>query len=118
MSGEPGTTSHDSGGPDSDSAPTPPRRQPRLSVVTRLVVLGVGWVLILIGILGLALPGLQGILTLLLGSAVLSVASDTVHRLFRRLLHRWPSLSDRFEHLRQKLHEKLARRRDNGHGDS
>lgn len=118
MSGEPDRTSDDSGSADSDSAPTSPPRQPRLSVVTRFVVLGVGWLLILIGILGLALPGLQGILTLLLGAALLSVASDTVHRLFRRLLHRWPSLSDRFEHLRQKLHEKLARRHDNGRGDS
>ena len=116
--GEPGRTSDDTGGTDKDSAPTPPPRQHRLSVVTRLVVLGVGWLLILIGIVGLALPGLQGILTLLLGAALLSVASDTVHRLFRRLLRRWPTLSDRFEHLRQKLHEKLARHHDNDHGDS
>ena len=117
MSDEPGRTSDDSGKAGHGSAPTPSPHRPRLSVVTRFLVLGGGWLLILIGIVGLALPGLQGILTLLLGAALLSVASNTVHRLFHRLLHRWPSLWHRFEHLRQTMHEKLARRRDKGRDD-
>ena len=59
----------------------------------RLLLLGLGWFLLLVGAVGLVLPGLQGIVTMLLGAAILSIASDAVYRLMRRLLRdRWPGL--------------------------
>lgn len=68
-----------------------------------------GWVLLVVGIAGLALPGIQGILTIALAAAVLSLASDTVHRLLRTLLGRWPRLWRRLEKLRRRVHGKLHR---------
>lgn len=81
----------------------------RLSPITRILLVFVGWVLVAIGIAGLVLPGIQGILTILLGLAVLSVASRTIHRLLRALLHRWPWLWEKIERFRAKVHDKLAR---------
>ena len=81
----------------------------RLSPITRLILFAIGWILVLIGIAGLVLPGIQGILTILLGLAVLSVASRTVHRLLRALLQHWPWLWEKIERFREKVHDKLAR---------
>ena len=81
----------------------------RLSPITRILLIVAGWILLLIGIAGLVLPGIQGILTILLGLAVLSVASRTIHRLLRALLHRWPWLWEKIERFRAKVHDKLAR---------
>jgi hypothetical protein len=85
---------------------------PALPLVVRLVVLVVGWIVILIGIAGLALPGIQGILTLAVGAALLSLASEMVYRGLSRLLHRWPKVWDRVESFRAWMHDKLSRRDD------
>jgi len=68
----------------------------------------IGWALIAIGVAGLILPGIQGILTLLLGAAVLSLVSQRVHNGLRRLFSRWPKGWRRLEKLRRKLHRKLS----------
>jgi len=116
MNGPSDKTPGDAGSDDSPPPVPPPSSQPPdLSIIARIVLLGVGWLLVLIGLVGLALPGLQGILTLLLGGALLSVASTTAHRFLHRLLHRWPAVWDRFESLRQKTHDALTRR--HGPGD-
>ena len=81
----------------------------RLSPITRLLLFAVGWILVLIGIAGLVLPGIQGILTILLGLAVLSAASRTVHRLLRAILSHWPWLWQKIENFREKVHDKLAK---------
>ena len=62
------------------------KRLPRLSLGMRIVAFALGRGLLLIGVVGLVLPGIQGILTLLLGTAVLSVAGVSVYRLLRRVL--------------------------------
>ena len=84
-------------------------RLPALSLGVRIVVFVVGWTLVLIGVAGLVLPGIQGILTILFGAAILSLASETIYRLLRRMFHRWPGLWKRIEGLRRKTHEKLHR---------
>ena len=84
-----------------------PRRQ--LSPFTRAALFVVGWGLVLVGIAGLVLPGIQGILTILIGLGVLSVASRTVHRLLRSLFQRWPALWERIEAFREKVHDRLSR---------
>lgn len=85
------------------------KRRRRLSLGTRVLTFAVGWTLLLVGVAGLALPGIQGILTILVGVAVLSVASETAYRLLKRLLHRWPPIWNRIERLREKVHDWLHR---------
>ena len=84
-------------------------RLPALPLVVRILVLVIGWVVVLIGIAGLALPGIQGCLTLALGAALLSLASEMIYRGLRRLLQRWPKVWDRVESLRSWMHDKLSR---------
>ena len=87
------------------------RRRARLSLGTRVLTFAVGWALLLVGVAGLALPGIQGILTILVGIAVLSLASETAYRLLKRLLHRWPPVWNRIERMRERIHDWLHKRR-------
>jgi uncharacterized protein len=75
----------------------------------RLTVVAVGWVLILLGVLGLFLPILQGGLMLALGLALLSIASQRMHLWFRSLMGRWPRIWKRLEKMRRKIHWRLHR---------
>jgi len=76
----------------------------------RLLLLGLGWFLLLVGVAGLVLPGIQGILTMLFGAAILSLASETVYRLLRRLLReRWPGLWGKLNGFRDRWRARLAR---------
>lgn len=85
------------------------RRLPPLPMWLRVVVLLVGWVVLLVGVAGLVLPGIQGVLTIILGAAILSVASETAHKWTRQCLQRWPKAHDRVEAFREKIHGKLHR---------
>ena len=85
------------------------KRLPKLSLGMRVVAFVIGWGLVLIGVAGLALPGIQGVLTLLAGTAVLSVVSETVYRLLRRLFSRWPRGWKRVRSFRRKVHGWLHR---------
>jgi hypothetical protein len=75
-----------------------------------------GWLLVLLGVAALFLPG-PGLLGLALGAAVLSVVSEALHSRARRLLLRvWPEGAqhlDRFRHrvedLRHRVEHLLAR---------
>jgi len=103
------------------------RRRPRherrryqrlpLPVWVRVLVLVAGWALILIGVAGLFLPVLQGGLSLILGFALLSIASQTVHLWLRRLMGRWPGAWKRLERFRRKLHARIDRMHRRGGGD-
>ena len=73
----------------------------------RVSVLTLGWVLILLGVVGLFLPILQGGLMLALGFALLSIGSQTIHLWMRSLMGRWPKIWRRLERLRRKLHLRL-----------
>ena len=75
-----------------------PRKQ-----VKRAIVLIIGWVLVVLGVIGLFLPLLQGVLLLLLGLYVLSRESRTARRLFERLRQRYPGADGKLHHLRQRL---------------
>lgn len=82
---------------------------PDLPLALRLILLVVGWLVIILGLAGLLLPGLQGILLLVLGAAILSVASDSVHRRLERALEHRPNIRRRLNSFRAKLHAKLSR---------
>lgn len=87
-------------------APSP---RPRLRLGVRIGVFVVGWILILLGVAGLVLPGIQGVLTIVLGAALLSLDNELIYRLMRRAFLRWPHLWDKIEGLREKTHERLHR---------
>ncbi|HSB10936.1 MAG TPA: PGPGW domain-containing protein [Blastocatellia bacterium] len=80
----------------------------------------VGWGFILLGILGLFLPILQGILFILVGLLFLSSVSPWAARLLHRLAHRFPRISRQLEEAKArairfqaKLGEKLEQTKSN-----
>lgn len=82
-----------------------------LPLWARVVVLVVGWIVLLVGVAGLVLPGIQGVITILAGAAILSVASEMAHRWMHKILHqRWPKVWDRVERFRDKIHDWVHRR--------
>ena len=95
--------------PAPEEALVPRRRKLRrpLPLWLRIVVLLVGWIVVLVGIAGLVLPGIQGIATIVIGAAILSVASELAYELTRKALRRWPWLWDRVERLGDRIHDKL-----------
>ncbi len=84
---------------------------PDLPLALRIALLIFGWLIIVLGLAGLLLPGLQGILLLVLGAAILSVASDSVHRWLEKILEHRPNMRRRLNSFRAKLHSKLSRRK-------
>ena len=93
-------------------AANPRRRHRRLPLWLRLALMFVGWALLGIGIAGLALPGIQGILTIAIAAAMLSAASETVYRLLRRLLERWPAIWSRIDRFRDRLHDRFSHKEE------
>ncbi len=86
------------------------RRLPRLPLYVRVAVFLVGWLLVLVGVAGLVLPGIQGIVTIILGAALLSVVSELVYEGLAKLLSRWPQAWRRVRGLRLMTHRWLRRR--------
>ncbi|MCG8460887.1 MAG: PGPGW domain-containing protein [Holophagales bacterium] len=91
-------------------------RLPELSAPTRWLLLFAGWLLVLVGIAGLVLPGIQGILTLMLGAAFLSLVSPWTFRLLRRMFRPWPRGWKILLRLRRKILRRVSPRRA-GKGD-
>jgi sulfite exporter TauE/SafE len=94
--------------PSPPDSPTPEPR-PRLSLGIRIGIFVAGWVLILVGVAGLVLPGIQGVITILAGAALLSLDNELVYRALRRLLARWPNLWEKVERFRERAHDWLHR---------
>lgn len=80
---------------------------PRLRPWTRFLLLALGWVLIVLGALGLVLPGLQGLLTLALGAAALSLVSRSILHALRYLLRPWPQVWRRVLRARRRVYRWL-----------
>ncbi len=83
--------------------------RPPFSMGVRVGIFITGWLLILIGVAGLVLPGIQGIATILIGAALLSLDNEFVYRGLRRLLTRWPRAWRKIEHFREKSHDWIHR---------
>ena len=91
-----------------DPAPRPSRspktrNERQLSLGMRILLLAIGWFLVVLGIAGLVLPGLQGVLTLAAAAAFLSAGSQSFHRFLRERFRRWPRAWKRLERWRRKL---------------
>jgi uncharacterized membrane protein YbaN (DUF454 family) len=61
--------------------------------IKRVLILILGWCFILLGIVGLFLPILQGVLFLLIGLIILSSEYAWAHHLLAKLRQRFPKLS-------------------------
>ena len=83
---------------------------PKLSTAVKALLLFVGWFLILLGLLGLVLPVLQGVLFLVMGAAILSLVSGTIYFGLRKLFRRWPRGWRKLLYVRRKLHRWLEKR--------
>jgi hypothetical protein len=85
------------------------REHEELALWMRALLFLVGWLLVLLGIAGLVLPGIQGILTLMAGAAVLSLASEIAYKVLRWSFQRWPRGWRRVHRWRSKLRRKLVK---------
>ena len=96
--------------PPSDESPIRRRLRLRRSLPLwlRILVFLVGWLVILIGIAGLVLPG-PGIPTIVVGAAILSIVSEATYELTRKSLQRWPFIWDKVEVFRERIHDRLHR---------
>src|SRR5262249_51683265 len=74
----------------------------RKSRLKRVVVWWIGWVFILLGILGLFLLFLQAILFLLIGLSLLSGSSPWADRLLQKLKTRFPKISGTLEQAKER----------------
>ena len=81
----------------------------------RILILSAGWLFIVLGVLGLFLPFLQGILFLMIGLYLLSLESARARLLRRRLRVRYPGLATKFDeakHWAERNWNRLRRRRE------
>jgi hypothetical protein len=89
-----------------------PRRHPHppsgLPTGLRVFLIASGWLFIVIGLAGLVLPGIQGVLTLIAGAALLSVASEWAYWALRSLFRRWPRGWRRVERVRRWIYRRVA----------
>ncbi len=73
----------------------------------RVMIQGLGWLFIVLGIAGLFLPFLQGILFLLIGLYILSHESVWAHRLLEKVKNKFPDHHRKFEETREKYKNKF-----------
>ena len=74
----------------------------------RILVLCLGSFFILLGIVGLFLPFLQGILFLIVGMVILSKESKTAHRILERWKEKHPELYSRVAQFSKSLKRRLG----------
>jgi uncharacterized membrane protein YbaN (DUF454 family) len=68
-----------------------------------------GWVFILLGVIGLFLPILQGVLFLLIGLLILSSEYVWAHRLLLKIRNRFPAVAKRLDEAQIKAHKLIAK---------
>jgi uncharacterized membrane protein YbaN (DUF454 family) len=78
----------------------------------RALVLIVGWAFILLGIVGLFLPVLQGILFLLVGLVILSSEYVWAHHLLRRVGERFPKLQSMIDRAKLRAERWMKREKN------
>lgn len=83
----------------------------------RILILIVGWAFILLGIVGLFLPILQGILFIMIGLVILSSEYVWAHRLLSRVKERFPKLGRVADQATEKAKTWLRRLTGQPHSD-
>ena len=79
--------------------------------IRHYIILGLGWTFIVLGILGLFLPVLQGVLFLCVGAIMLSSVSPRMRLLIMRLGQRYPRFRIALNASKAKARELRARLR-------
>ena len=77
--------------------------------VKRIAVLLLGWIFIVLGIVGLFLPVLQGILFLLIGLIILSTEYVWAHKLLAKIKARFPKIAAHADSAHQRADRVMAR---------
>lgn len=75
----------------------------------RVLILVAGWAFILLGIVGLFLPILQGVLFLLIGLLILSSEYVWAHHLLGKLRARFPTVSRKADEAAEKVFNWMRR---------
>jgi uncharacterized protein len=95
--------------------PAPTRRRAwkrqRLRGWRRWLTLGFGWTFLVLGVLGLFLPILQGVLFLLIGLFILGQHQPWARRLLRRVERRFPRAAAKVHEARERADGWLGRLR-------
>ncbi|HVR28776.1 MAG TPA: hypothetical protein VMS86_04515 [Thermoanaerobaculia bacterium] len=87
-------------------------RSPRKLPYLGRVVAGIlAWILLVIGLAGLVLPGVQGVLTLALSATMFSLTSTRAHERLRSAFRPWPKGWRRVIKVRLTLERRLAKLR-------
>jgi uncharacterized protein (TIGR02611 family) len=82
--------------------------------VMRVVRLVLGWACLILGVIGLFVPILQGVLLILLGMALLSRDSRWARRCLTKMRLRFPEVYDRMQRSKERmkaLFDRVMRRR-------
>lgn len=75
----------------------------------KITLLLLGWGFILLGVIGLFLPILQGVLFLMIGLLILSSEYVWAHRLLQKIRNRFPAVATRWDEARATAHKWSAR---------
>ena len=74
-----------------------------MNAIKEFGLLIIGWLFIVLGILGLFLPVLQGVLFIMIGLAILSSRSEIIKRFLKHLEERYPRHHERIEIWKEKV---------------
>ncbi len=77
--------------------------------VWRLAKIAVGWAFLVLGVLGLFLPVLQGVLFIAIGLGILATEQEWAHTLLHRLRRRFPRFAEAFDRGRHTAESWLRR---------
>ncbi|HEY4485607.1 MAG TPA: PGPGW domain-containing protein [Nitrospiria bacterium] len=80
---------------------------PMMALAKKTLILVIGWSFILLGIVGLFLPFLQGFLFLLIGLLILSKESTLAKGLLHRIQARYPVQYKKMHDFNQRLKKKF-----------
>ena len=72
-------------------------------LVKRALVYIIGWTFLLLGVVGLFLPVLQGVVFILIGLLILSKESRTAKALLTRVQRRYPEMVRRMHDLKERV---------------
>lgn len=84
------------------------RSPKKLPYLGRLIAGVIAWILLIVGLAGLVLPGLQGVLTLALSATFFSLTSHRVHERLRSAFKPWPKGWRRVVKVRRSLERWLV----------
>lgn len=77
--------------------------------VKHYLIIAVGWIFLILGIIGLFLPFLQGILFILIGLYILSHEYHWARDIFDRLKIRYPKITRKFYEIKGKAGSRFGR---------